>query len=279
MASATTHGSRVVQVDGVDVHIDGEGAETVVMVHGWPDTFRLWDGQVQCLQTRYRCIRFTLPGFGAGDARQARTLDELTALLERIVVQCCPDGKAILLLHDWGCVIGYEFCMRSPLRASRVIGVDIGDTASLRSGWTLRELAMVLAYQGWLALAWRIGGRPGDWMTRAMARVLRCPSPQALIASRMNYPYCMFWFGGRQAWRHQARPFVPSCPVLFIYGRRKPLMFHAQAWADGLSRKAGSDVVAFDTGHWVMTEQPERFNRVVAGWLHAAPEGREMRSH
>ena len=31
MASATTPGSRVVQVDGVDVLIDGEGAETVVL--------------------------------------------------------------------------------------------------------------------------------------------------------------------------------------------------------------------------------------------------------
>jgi pimeloyl-ACP methyl ester carboxylesterase len=277
VASATTPGSRVVKVDDVEVHIDGEGAETIVMVHGWPDTLRLWDAQVQCLQTRYRCVRFSLPGFAAGDARRSYTLDELTGLLERIVVQCCPDGKAILLLHDWGCVIGYQFCMRHPHRVSRVIGVDIGDTASLRSAWTLREMAMVLAYQCWLALAWRIGGRTGDRMTRAMARALRCPSPRAQISSRMNYPYYMFWFGGRQAWRHHARPFEPSCPVLFIYGRRKPLMFHAQAWADSLPGRAGSDVAAFDTGHWVMTEQPERFSRVIAGWLQSAPDDKETR--
>ncbi|HEY9191793.1 MAG TPA: alpha/beta hydrolase [Methyloversatilis sp.] len=268
-------GSRVVKVGDVDVLVDGEGAEAIVMVHGWPDTFRLWDAQVQHLKAHYRCVRFTLPGFAAGDARQAHTLDELTGLLDRVVVQCCPDGKAVLLLHDWGCVIGYEFCMRHPHRVSRVIGVDIGDTVSLRSAWTLRELAMVLAYQCWLALAWVVGGRPGDRMTRAMARALHCPSPQAAITARMTYPYFMYWFGGRQAWRRRVQYFVPSCPVLFIYGRRKPLMFHAPAWADSLIGKAGNDVVAFDAGHWVMTEQPERFNRVVAGWLRDVQTGCE----
>ncbi len=268
-------GPRVVQVGDVDVHIDGEGVDAIVMLHGWPDTFRLWDVQVRCLKAHYRCVRFTLPGFSDRDARQAHTLDELTGLLERVVAQCCPGGKAILLLHDWGCVIGYEFCMRHPHRVSGVIGVDIGDTLSLRSAWTLHESAMVLAYQGWLALAWVVGGRPGDWMTRAMARVLRCPSPQAAITSRMAYPYFMFWFGGRKAWRRQVRHFAPSCPVLFLYGRRKPLMFHAPAWADRLSGKADSDVVAFDAGHWVMNEQPERFNRIVAGWLQAVRCGSE----
>jgi pimeloyl-ACP methyl ester carboxylesterase len=26
-------------------------------------------------------------------------------------------------------------------------------------------------------------------------------------------------------------------------------------------------VVEFDTGHWVMSNQPERFNQVVGAWL------------
>ena len=34
-----------------------------------------------------------------------------------------------------------------------------------------------------------------------------------------------------------------------------------------LRKKPGSEVVEFDTGHWVMSNAPERFNRVVADWL------------
>ena len=52
-----------IDIEGVDVVVEGEGAETVVMMQGWPDTWRLWDGQVAALKDRYRCVRFTQPGF------------------------------------------------------------------------------------------------------------------------------------------------------------------------------------------------------------------------
>ena len=256
-------------IAGVEVHVEGDGAEAIVMVHGWPDTYRLWDAQARFLKDRYRCIRFSLPGFEADQPRRAWSLDELAALLKQVIEQLCPGKKAILMLHDWGCLIGYQFYLRHPELVTKIVGVDIGDGASLRRSLSMRERLMVLTYQWWLALAWVIGGAPGDWMTRAMARALRCPSPQALIGSRMSYPYYMFWFGGAQAYRRHARRFNPSCPMLFIYGRRKPLMFHAKSWEDELLKTKGNAVVPFDTGHWIMTAQPERFNQVVGDWLSA----------
>jgi pimeloyl-ACP methyl ester carboxylesterase len=37
-------------------------------------------------------------------------------------------------------------------------------------------------------------------------------------------------------------------------------MFHVRSWAEAVASKPGNEVVvAFDTGHWVMTEQPARF--------------------
>ena len=252
---------------GVDIHIEGSGAETIVMVHGWPDTYRLWDVQVAFLKDRYRCVRFTLPGFDSTKARKAYSLDELTGFIKQVIEQLCPGQKAILLLHDWGCVFGYEFTMRNPQMVSKIIGVDIGDKSSLQKSITPREQMMVLAYQLWLAAAWVIGGRLGDRMTRYMARKIRCPSDPAPISSCMNYPYFTYWFGGRQSYRLQAQRFAPSCPMLFVYGRRKLFMFHAKAWADDLRNKPGNQVVEFDTGHWVMSQQPERFNEVVGTWL------------
>jgi pimeloyl-ACP methyl ester carboxylesterase len=46
-------------------------------------------------------------------------------------------------------------------------------------------------------------------------------------------------------------------------------MFHSRAWADALAQQPGSSVSAFDTGHWVMLQQPERFNQVAGEWLAA----------
>lgn len=254
-------------VAGVDVHIEGEGAETILMIHGWPDTYRLWDAQVQALKSRYRCIRFTLPGFDAAKPRKAYTLDELIGFLEQLIAQHCPDRKLILMLHDWGCVFGYQFYLRRPELVAKIIGVDIGDPASLRKSMTRREAFLAFAYQFWLALAWIAGGPVGDWMTRAMARWARCPSDPAPMSSCMDYPYFVLWLGGRRSYRHHARRFAPACPMLFIYGNRKPFMFHAKAWTDALLARKANQVVKFDTGHWVMSEQPERFNRVVLDWL------------
>ena len=259
--------STIVPIADIDVHVEGDGAETIVMVHGWPDTYRLWDAQIEFLKSRYRCIRFTLPGFDAAKTRQAFSVDRITEFLERVVKQLCPDRKVILMLHDWGCIFGYEFYMRHQELVSRIVGVDIGDASSLGRTLSPRDKFVILAYQLWLAFAWIIGGRVGDRMTVQMARWTGRPSDERFISSCMTYPYYLAWFGGQQAYRRQLRPFTPSCPMLYVYARRKPVMFHAKAWIDDLLKRKGNQVVEFDTGHWVMLEQPARFHQAVSSWL------------
>ena len=57
--------------------------------------------------------------------------------------------------------------------------------------------------------------------------------------------------------------------MLFIYGKRKPFMFHSSGWAAEVAAMPGSRALAFDTGHWVMVAEPEEFNRAVSEWLAA----------
>jgi pimeloyl-ACP methyl ester carboxylesterase len=257
--------SSSLSVRGIDIHVEGEGVESIVMVHGWPDTYRLWDATVEALKGRYRCIRFTLPGFAAG--KDAYTFDELMAFLGDVIERTSPGRKVILLLHDWGCFFGYQFYARHADKVAKIVGVDIGDPRATAKTMTGQEKAIMLAYQTWNALAWRIGGGIGTRMIRAMAQWAHCPSDRAPMSWRMGYPYWLLWFGGRDSFRGQVRRFEPQCPMLFVYGTRKPLRFHSPQWAAELKQKPGNDVVEFDTGHWVMSDQPERFNRLVAGWL------------
>jgi hypothetical protein len=55
--------------------------------------------------------------------------------------------------------------------------------------------------------------------------------------------------------------------MLYIFGTRKPFMFHSRAWTDGLAARPGCAVVPMRTGHWVMNNDPLGFARAVAGWL------------
>ena len=253
------------KIDNVEIQIDGTGHESIVLIHGWPDTHRLWDPQVAALQAQYRCVRFTLPGFAPGDARGVHTLDEIVALIHRVIERAWGGGPGTLLLHDGGCFFGCQFALRHPACVRRIIGVDIGDAGSRRH---LRETGLkaklsIVGYQLWLAAAWRIGGRIGDRMARAMAGAARAPAARHQVSAQMGYPYYLQWTGGYR----QAKAFKPACPMLFIHGTRKPFMFHASAWAQDLAARPGNRVVACETGHWVMVEQPAQFNAAVIDWL------------
>src|SRR5471032_2892040 len=259
---------QVLNIDDVDVYIEGEGSETIVMIHGWPDTHRVWDAQVEELKARYRCVRFTLPGFDITKQRRPYSLDAMMRILLHIVNSVNQKQRVILMLHDWGCVFGYEFYMRHKKAVSCIIGVDIGDAQSraVQRSRTVGQKMMVSGYQNTLALAWAIGGPVGNAMTRLMVRVLGVPSPKRFISSAMNYPYYIMMAGAAGSY-HSLIPFAPTCPMLFIYGTRKPFMFQSDSWADALNAREGCKVMAFKTDHWPMLRKPQEFNQAVLEWL------------
>jgi len=259
-----------VTVQGVEVHVEGDHPRTVVMLHGWPDSYRLWDKTVDALKDRYGCVRFTLPGFDVAAPARATSLDDMCELLRTIVDRVSPGVPVTLLLHDWGCIFGYEFAARHPHRVERIVSVDVGDhnSGAFVSALSAKQRWQVFGYQIWLALAWKLGGGPGNWMTRAMARAMRCRTDPAAIGWQMNYPYAMRWFGtlGGLGGAAQVRP---ACPMLYIYGLRKLFMLHSPAWLAELAARPLCAVQAFPTGHWVMVQQPVEFSRCVRQWLTA----------
>lgn len=260
------------QVDGIDVFVEGSSPDALVMLHGWPDTWRLWDLQVEHLRSRWRCVRFTLPGFDVTRPRQAVPVDRMIDFLVRVIERASPGRPVVLMLHDWGCVFGWELAMRHPELISRIVAVDVGDatSAEYRRGLGTRARLGIAAYQGWLALAWALAGaglrRLADGMTRRMAKWLHCRSDPRRIGACMNYPYFIAWTGAHGSYR-QLLPVAPTCPVLYCYGKRKPFMFHSERWARDLAGTPGSKVLRFDTGHWVMRQAPGPFNAAVTQWL------------
>ena len=266
------------QINNVEVIVEGAGAKSIVMVHGWPDTHRLWDAQVAALSERYRCVRFTLPGFEPAAAKRAYSLDEIVETLRQIVARACPGERVTLLLHDWGCLFGYQLAQRHPQLVERVVGVDVGDAGSHRNVAELSRKArlMVVFYQLWLAMAWWIGSALGDRMARGMARALRCPVAAEAIHSRMGYPYAVRWLRLAGGWRG-LRAFHPQTPMLFVYGERKPFMFHSRAWAAQVAAQRANRVLGLPTGHWVMIGRAREFNDALLSWL-AESESQEASS-
>lgn len=259
-------------IQGVEVFIEGDGPDTLLLMHGWPDTHRLWDRTVQELKQQFRCVRFTLPGYDLAQPARALSLAQMTALIAGIVDAASPGQPVTLVLHDWGCIFGYEFAARRPERVARIVAVDIGDysSAAYRRSLSARAKALLFGYQFWLAIAWTVGGPLGNAMTRWMARKSGSRAASSSIGWQMNYPYAVLWFGLLGGFRGAA-PVVHQCPVLFIYGERKPFMFQSSDWLATLAATPGCAVRPFATGHWVMAQQPDAFNQCVAQWLAGQP--------
>jgi pimeloyl-ACP methyl ester carboxylesterase len=258
-------------VDGTTVHVDGRGDHAVLMLHGWPDTHRLWDPQVEALREDRRCVRFTLPGFdvAAGPPSPPPSLDQTVATIGRIADAVSPERPVDLLLHDWGCMFGYAYALGTPERVRRIVGVDVGDAGSPAHvrAVGLAGGAAIVAYQSWLALAWRVGGARGDAMTRWMARVAGAPGDPATIGASMDWPYQLMRSGAYAAYTERMRAFEPPRPMLYVYGRRKPFMFHSPAWIERLAHERRHRVLSLPTGHWPMRDAREAFDRAVSEWL------------
>jgi len=84
---------------------------TVVLVHGYPDTHKVWDGVVRLLRDDHHVVVYDVRGAGASDApadRAGYDLTHLVADLVAVVDATAPDGPVHLVGHDWGSVQLWE---------------------------------------------------------------------------------------------------------------------------------------------------------------------------
>ena len=57
------------------------------------------------------------------------------------------------------------------------------------------------------------------------------------------------------------------CPTLYIYGERKPFLFHSPEWLAELAARPDAQVRGFPCGHCVMVDRPTDFTQCVRDWL------------
>ncbi|WP_336083398.1 SDR family oxidoreductase [Nocardia sp. SSK8] len=97
-------------------------ADTVVLVHGWPDTHHLWDRVIPLLAERFHVVAYDTRGHGES-TRTQRTedfrLDELARDFYAVLDAVSPDRPAHVLAHDWGSVQVWE-AVCEPQAAQRV---------------------------------------------------------------------------------------------------------------------------------------------------------------
>jgi pimeloyl-ACP methyl ester carboxylesterase len=124
--SATTT-YHTVQVDGVGVFYREAGpkdAPTIVLLHGYPASSRMFDSLIPLLATRYHLIAPDYPGFGHSDApppsRYSYTFDRLAQTIDDLIEQLGIRRYA-LYLQDYGGPVGFRIMVQHPDRVSALV--------------------------------------------------------------------------------------------------------------------------------------------------------------
>ncbi len=105
---------RTVHADGVDLAVHETGdpdAPPVVLVHGYPDTHRLWLPVARRLAEDLRVVVYDTRGQGLSltDAPDTSfALPRLAADLMAVLDEVSPDRPAHVVGHDWGSVQAWE---------------------------------------------------------------------------------------------------------------------------------------------------------------------------
>jgi pimeloyl-ACP methyl ester carboxylesterase len=103
----------------------------VLLLHGTPNSARMFRGVMPALAQDAFVIAPDLPGHGESDVLPTITFaaigDAISELLDQIQV-----GPRFIYLHDWGTPVGLHVAMQAP---DRVLGLIIQNANAHRTGW------------------------------------------------------------------------------------------------------------------------------------------------
>ena len=272
--------SRYMTIDGVEVHYKDEGPRTapvLFMVHGSLSTLRTWDVITQKLKTRYRIIRYDIPGYGLSGrisdevAAKVQPVDIAEGLLTRLGVK-----KITFVGVSSGGTMGMYLAAKRPDMVQRLIlsntPSDPVDTSHLvmpksftdgiakaKANGGYNDRAYWDDYLGFFAGdAKRISTRTRDEYYDFNRRVPE-KYPVTLVARIGD---------GKQATIEMAKV---TAPTLLLWGGADPLLPEsaANAITRYLHNAQISRVIMPDVGHYPPLEVPERFAQFIAAYVEA----------
>jgi pimeloyl-ACP methyl ester carboxylesterase len=259
-------------VNNLEVKFDGEGEETLVMIHGWPDSLELWDKQVEFLKQNYRIARFTLPGFELEDngKRPHYNVQQIRTIIDSFIRSLNQENVTVLA-HDWGAIYAFQYLEKNDL-VSRMILFDIG-------GFGDEKLPTInMKYTFAFAVAWVLHEFFGEKLIAYTAEnivKIEDVDPNKTFADlrvdpSMTYPYWHMWNSvlSKNSVKAIAVEDYGS-PFLFIYGEDKKIWFHSKSWEQKIQTLNKGQVESVPGGHWFMQSSPDLVNQKISKWLSA----------
>lgn len=150
--------------NGVGIHYEvyGEG-RPVVLLHGFPDSGRLWRHQVPALADGgFRVIVPDLRGYGSSDKPDGIEPYHMLHLVADVgaVLEAERTSSAHVVGHDWGAALAWAVAALTPGRVDHLVAMSVGHPASFR-GEGFEQIE-----KSWYMLLFQFQGIAEEWLTR-----------------------------------------------------------------------------------------------------------------
>jgi pimeloyl-ACP methyl ester carboxylesterase len=291
VSTSATLTYRTVEVDGVRIFYREAGprnAPTILLLHGFPSSSRMYDTLMPLLADRYHVVAPDYPGFGHSDAPSpdtfTYTFDRLAEVIEGFVETLGLD-RYVLLQQDYGGPIGMRLAVRHPERVRAIIVQNaVSHDEGLGPLWEARKAFWVdrVAHEQKVISAFTSleGARqrhigcsprperynPDTWTDEAA--MLSRPG-QARIQADLFYDYQsnVAAYPDWQAWLRRHLP-----PLLVVWGRYDPSFTVAGAHAYARD-VPGAEIHMLDAGHFALDEKLDEIAALIRDFLGRLPKG------
>ncbi len=280
-----THGSKTLMREGVSLNYIDEGrGPPVLLIHGFPDSLKLWRHQFPALlQAGHRVIAADNRGMGESDAplgKDAYALDTIISDLVAILDACGVDRVAVAA-HDWGAVIGWGLVDRIAERAACFVPMSVGPPQCYAGCDDIRQKEI-----GWYTLLFQMEGAAeqmlvaDDWkLFRQWARHhaevdhwISDLSREGRLTAALNI-YRANLLGILSG----AIRFRSPVPTLGLWSTGDAYLVEEQMVAAGRFVEADWSYQRVDgAGHWLMLDRPSHINRLLLNFVsshHLAQRG------
>jgi pimeloyl-ACP methyl ester carboxylesterase len=137
---------HTVKVDGVSIFYREAGpkdAETVLLLHGFPSSSRMFQPLFERLSDRYHLVAPDYPGFGHSDwpdPKQFRyTFDHIASVMDDFT-QALGLSRYTLYMQDYGGPVGFRMALSHPERVQALIVQDaVAHNEGLGATWKPRR--------------------------------------------------------------------------------------------------------------------------------------------
>lgn len=252
-----------------DARVSGpDDGEPVLLLHGWPQGARSWDGVTPVLNAAgYRCAAVEQRGYSPG----ARPIGTGHYAVERLVEDALGFAEALgwerphLVGHDWGAVVAWVLAATRPGQVRSLTALSIPHPAALiRAARDDEEQRNRLAYMEILRAPGGVGERvlleDGAAKLRAVYAGL---VPQHLVdayVATLSEPGAMTaaleWYRATDTDGWAVVPTV-EVPTTYVWGDRdiavgRPAAESCAHWVDA----DYAFVPLVGAGHWLPEERP-----------------------